>query len=96
MVPVLHTHAPVATGMTRARTPWGRYSAGASVVAVALAIGADAARPQSVCYRPAQPYPYAPPAGDREFSEFVNGQYQRYMLEIETYLNRHFPGEAAN
>lgn len=42
---------------------------------------------QAACYRPVQPYPFAPPADDPEFYAYVNGEYQRYMLEMETYLN---------
>ena len=72
--------------MASARGHWVRHC-GPCVLALALATSAGAAWSQGVCYRPAEPYPYPPPADDPEFAAFVNGDYQRYMLEIEDYLN---------
>ena len=41
----------------------------------------------SFCYRPAPPYPFEPPRDDPGFYAFINEQYQRYLVDMQDYIN---------
>ena len=57
-----------------------------------LAVGyslaaASSAAAQEACLRPVPPEEVEPPADDREFRDFLNQEYQVYLLAMQDYLN---------
>lgn len=59
---------------------------GGLLVSLALGVAASAAA-QEACLRPVPPEEVRPPEGDAEFREFLNEEYQTYLLEMQDYLN---------
>lgn len=56
----------------------------ALVLLLGAAVSADA---QEACLRPLPPEEVRPPPGDPEFRDFLNEEYQAYLLEMQEYLN---------
>lgn len=42
---------------------------------------------QEACLRPVPPEAVRPPKDDAEFREFLNAEYQAYLLQMQEYLN---------
>ena len=58
------------------------------LLALAFAlVAANSARAQEACLRPVPPEEVKPPADDREFRDFLNQEYQTYLLAMQDYLN---------
>ena len=62
------------------------------MIRAGLALGfvlgvAGSAVAQEACLRPVPPEAVRPPVGDAEFREFLNEEYQTYLLEMQDYLN---------
>lgn len=56
------------------------------LVGLALGVAASAAA-QEACLRPVPPEAVRPPVDDAEFREFLNEEYQAYLLDAQEYLN---------
>jgi hypothetical protein len=57
-------------------------------IALGFVLGvAGSAVAQEACLRPVQPEAVRPPADDAEFREFLNEEYQAYLLDAQEYLN---------
>lgn len=50
-------------------------------------VAASSTTAQEACLRPVPPEEVKPPADDREFRDFLNKEYQAYLLEMQDYLN---------
>ena len=48
---------------------------------------AGSAAAQEACLRPVPPEAVRPPEDDAEFREFLNEEYQSYLLDMQDYLN---------
>lgn len=58
------------------------------VLALAVTLeAASSAAAQEACLRPVPPEEVKPPADDREFRDFLNQEYQAYLLAMQDYLN---------
>lgn len=58
------------------------------VLALGLAfVAVSSAGAQEACLRPVPPEDVKPPADDREFRDFLNQEYQAYLLVMQEYLN---------
>ena len=49
--------------------------------------GAVSAAAQEACLRPIPPEEIEPPRDDRDFRDFLNQEYQAYLLGMQDYLN---------
>jgi hypothetical protein len=57
-------------------------------MALGVTLGAaSSAAAQEACLRPVPPEEVKPPTADREFRDFLNQEYQAYLLEMQEYLN---------
>lgn len=59
---------------------------GALLLGLALGVAASAAA-QEACLRPVPPEAVRPPEGDAEFRQFLNQEYQAYLVQMQEYLN---------
>jgi hypothetical protein len=58
------------------------------ILALVLVLGVTAsAAAQEACLRPVPPEAVVPPRDDPEFRDFLNEEYQTYLLVMEDYLN---------
>ncbi len=57
------------------------------VLALGITLGAAQAAAQEACLRPVPPEEVKPPTDDREFRDFLNQEYQAYLLAMQEYLN---------
>ena len=58
------------------------------VLALGITLGvAGSAAAQEACLRPVPPEEVRPPTDDREFRDFLNQEYQTYLLAMQEYLN---------
>lgn len=61
---------------------------GAPGLAVGFLLSATGlAAAQEACLRPVSPEAVRPPEGDPELRDFLNGEYQTYLLDMQDYLN---------
>lgn len=58
------------------------------VLALGITLGAaGSTAAQEACLRPVPPEEVKPPTDDREFRDFLNQEYQAYLLAMQDYLN---------
>lgn len=58
------------------------------VLALGITLGAaSSTTAQEACLRPVPPEEVRPPTDDREFRDFLNEEYQAYLLAMQEYLN---------
>ena len=58
------------------------------VLALGITLGAaNSVAAQEACLRPVPPEEIKPPPNDREFRDFLNQEYQAYLLAMQEYLN---------
>ena len=58
------------------------------LLAPGITLGAaGSAAAQEACLRPLPPEEVRPPTDDREFRDFLNQEYQTYLLAMQEYLN---------
>ncbi len=58
------------------------------VLALGITLGAAGlGAAQEACLRPVPPEEVRPPTDDREFRDFLNEEYQAYLLAMQEYLN---------